>query len=159
MKILIIIKFLFTFKIYYNLIDILFYENILFQLGLIMIGFSVLIILLPEYHSIKEISDNNTLLKINSCNEMHSLDDDSKQSSNFINWSFNCDLSGISLRNYDLSGANLEGVNLSGSDLTGSNMIKVNMKNAILYGSDLREANLLEFADLTNTILDGFQFT
>ena len=50
------------------------------------------------------------LLKINSCNQIHSLDDGSKQSSNFINWS-NCDLSGISLRNYDLSGANLEGVN------------------------------------------------
>jgi len=103
-----------------------------------MLGFSILIILFPEHHSITEISDNDTFLKINSCNEMHSLDDDSKQSSNFINWS-NCDLSGISLRNYDLSGANLEGVNLSGSDLTGSNMIGVNMKNAILYGSDLRE--------------------
>ena len=76
-----------------------------------MLGFSALILLLPEYHSVTDISDNKTFLKINSCNEMHSLDDNSQHSSSFINWS-NCDLSGISLRNYDLSGANLEGANL-----------------------------------------------
>ena len=115
--------------------------KIFYLLGCILVGFFALIILLPDYHSITEISDNDTFLKINSCNQIHSLDDDSKQSSTSINWS-NCDLSGISLRNYDLSGANLEGVNLSGSDLTGSNMIGVNMKNAILYGADLREVNL-----------------
>ena len=60
--------------------------KIFYLLGLIMIGFSILIISLPEYHSITEISDNNTFLKINSCNEMHSLDDDSKQSLNSINF-------------------------------------------------------------------------
>ena len=68
--------------------------KIFYLLGFIMLGFSALILLFPEYPSITETSDNNTLLKINSCNQLHSLDDDSKQSSNSINWS-NCDLSGI----------------------------------------------------------------
>jgi len=51
-----------------------------------MLGFAILIILFPEFNSITEISNNNTFLKINSCNQLHSLDNDSKQFSNSINW-------------------------------------------------------------------------
>ena len=60
--------------------------KIFYLLGFIMLGFATLIILFPEFNSITEISDNNTFLKINSCNQLHSLDNDSKQFSNSINW-------------------------------------------------------------------------
>ena len=36
--------------------------KIFYLLGFIILGFSALIILLPEYHSVTEISDNNTSL-------------------------------------------------------------------------------------------------
>ena len=53
--------------------------RVFYLLGFIILGFASFIILFPEYHSITEISDDATFLKINSCDQMHSLDNDLKK--------------------------------------------------------------------------------
>ena len=77
-------------------------------------------------------------------------------------------LTGMSLTNANLTGADLYGadltnVNLTGADLTGVNLTGVNLHDARLCGADLTNANLydanLAGADLTNANLTNANLT
>jgi uncharacterized protein YjbI with pentapeptide repeats len=59
-----------------------------------------------------------------------------------------CDLSGVLLIHWNLSGANLSGANLSGANLSdaylaGANLSGANLSNAILAGASLAHTNLV----------------
>ena len=64
------------------------------------------------------------------------------------------DLSGICLKEVDLSGENLSGTNLSGTDLTKADLKKANLKKANLHNAILKEADL-RGADLRGADLRG----
>ena len=126
-------------------------------LGVILVGFTVWSATDSSFSSLKGIEDQDTLKKINEC-------ENSKSGKSFesyftitsqfdVDWS-GCDLTGTILRHVSLEEANLNGADLSGADLTGANLKGSDLREAKLYGADLREADLYK-ANLENAILDG----
>ena len=71
-----------------------------------------------------------------------------------INVCQGCDLSGINLRDTNLSGANLSDADLSGAYLRDTNLSGANLSDADLSGANLADTDL-SGADLTNAHLSG----
>ena len=124
------------------------YNNLSFIfLGLILLGFTFWSATDTSYSSLKGIEDQETLRKINVCE--NAKDEKSFEryltiSSQFeVDWS-GCDLTGIVLRYVSLENANLIDANLSGADLTGSKLMGSDLTNAKLFGVDFRQADLYQ---------------